>query len=396
MQFRSLHSLARRALAAGAASALALTLFNAVRPTLAPHHQIGPGTIKDVPVTLVPTPTGAVDDAGLGSSGSATLPLRGAEPGPGSVKAASAAAAGAELLSAPVPVGKARFVGVSWPAPAVGPPANLAGEVWLRARTAAGWSGWRAVEPAADGPDADTAEYRRSERVYSDGQWLDAGTAEVQLRVDQPAPATAAPSGAAVPQTGVQAHLITPDMTATPGTEAPRAGVATAATARPAIVSRKGWGAVESLRRAAPDYSSTVKAAVIHHTVQTNRYAPSESAALVRADYLYHVRSRGWNDIGYNFLVDRYGRVFEGRYGGITRAVLGAHAGGFNTYTTGVAMLGTFSSSRPPAAMLASLKRLLAWKLDLTHVDPRGLTALTSAGGANTRYPAGRRVAAHT
>ena len=152
MQSRSLHSLARRTLAAGAASALALTLFNAVQPTLGPHHQIGPGTIKDVPVTLVPTPTGAVDNAGPRSSGSATLPLRGAEPGPGSMKAASAAAAGAELLSAPVPVGKARFVGVSWPAPAVGPPANLAGEVWLRARMAAGWSGWRAVEPAPTGP----------------------------------------------------------------------------------------------------------------------------------------------------------------------------------------------------------------------------------------------------
>jgi uncharacterized protein with LGFP repeats len=95
-------------------------------------------------------------------------------------------------------------------------------------------------------------------------------------------------------------------------------------------------GAVESIRWAAPEYSSTVKAAVIHHTGQTNRYAPSESAALIRADYLYHVRTRGWNDIGYNFLVDRYGRVFEGRYGGVTRAVLGAHAGGFNTYTTGV------------------------------------------------------------
>ena len=396
MQFRSLRSLARRDLAAGAASALALTLFNAVQPTLAPRHQIGPGTIKDVPVTLVPTPTGAVDNAGPRSSGSATLPLRGAQPGTGSVKAASAAAAGAELLSAPVAVGKARFVGVSWPAPAVGPPANLAGKVWLRARTAAGWSGWRAVEPAADGPDADTAEYRRAERVYSDGQWLDAGTAEVQLRVDQPAPATAAPSGAAVPQTGVQAHLITPDMTATPGTEAPRAGVATAATARPAIVSRKGWGAVESLRRAGPDYSSTVKAAVIHHTVQTNRYAPSESAALVRADYLYHVRSRGWNDIGYNFLVDRYGRVFEGRYGGVTRAVLGAHAGGFNTNSTGVALLGTFTTARPTGPMLAGLERLLAWKLDLTHVDPTGLTVLTSAGGANVRYPAGRRVVVRT
>jgi hypothetical protein len=153
---------------------------------------------------------------------------------------------------------------------------------------------------------------------------------------------------------------------------------------------------VESLRRADPEYSSTVKAAVIHHTVQTNRYAPSESAALIRAAYRYHVRTRGWNDIGYNFLVDHYGRVFEGRHGGATRAVLGAHAGGFNTYTTGVAMLGTFSSGRPPAAMRSAIKRLLAWKLDLTHVDPNGKTILRSAGGANVRYPEGRKLSART
>jgi hypothetical protein len=237
VQFRSLHSLARRTLAAGAASALALTLFNAVQPTLGTPHQIGPGTLKDVPLTLVPTATaspgvaspgvalpgatppraaspgaaspvaaaaGAVDSSGSLPSGSATLPLRGAEPGSGSVRAVSAArgeggagavkvaaAAGAELLSAPVAVGKARFVGISWPAPAVGPQAGMAGKVWLRARTGDGWSGWREVEPAADGPDANTAEYRRSERVYSDGQWLDAGTTEVQVRVDQPAPSGA-------------------------------------------------------------------------------------------------------------------------------------------------------------------------------------------------------------
>jgi hypothetical protein len=89
--------------------------------------------------------------------------------------------------------------------------------------------------------------------------------------------------------------------------------------------------------------------------VQSNSYSPSESAALVRADYLYHVRTRGWNDVGYNFLVDRYGRVFEGRYGGVTRAVLGAHSGGFNTDTTGVALLGTFTTARPTSYMLAAL-----------------------------------------
>jgi hypothetical protein len=384
---RSLRSMARRALAAGAVSALALTFFNAVQPSLG-NRKIQPGTVKDVKVALAPAPTPAptVDNSGPATSGSATLPHRGSELGAGSLKAAPAA--GARLQSAPVDVGKARFVGFSWPDPtpgSVGPEA--AATVWLRSRTASGWSGWREVEQAGDGPDATSSEYRPG-RVYSDGQWLDAGTAEVQLRVDPPATAG--------PASGLQAHLVTPDLTATPGTEPARAGVATAATARPRIVTRAGWGADESIRRASPNYSRTVKAAFVHHTVQSNRYSPSESAALVRADYLYHVRSRGWNDIGYNFLVDRYGRVFEGRYGGVTRAVLGAHAGGFNTNTTGVALLGTFSSSRPTSSMLASLERLLAWKLDLTHVNPRGLTVLTSAGGANTRYPAGRRVVANT
>jgi N-acetylmuramoyl-L-alanine amidase len=427
VQFRSLHSLARRTLAAGAASALALTLFNAVQPTLG-SRPVGPGTLKDVPLSL--TPATPVDNAARPPAGSATLPLLGPEPESGSLEAAPRGAApgagareaqpGAGALeaapktaergtapgagsvqaapavgarvSAPVEVGKARFVGVSWPAPPAGPRVEGAdAKVWLRSRTGAGWSSWREVEPASDGPDATSREYRRLERVYSDGQWLDAGTAEVQVKVDPPA----AP-GAASPTDGLQAHLIAPDMTPTPGTEPPRAGVATAMTTRPAIVSRAAWGARESLRRDDPEYSPTVKAAVVHHTVQSNRYRPSESAALVRADYLYHVRSRGWNDIGYNFLVDRYGRVFEGRYGGVTRAVLGAHAGGFNTNTTGVAMLGTFTTSRPPAAMLAAMQRLLAWKLDLTHVDPAGRTILQSAGGANVRYPAGRKVYAST
>jgi hypothetical protein len=331
--------------------------------------------------------------------------------------AGSRAAAGRRLLSAPVAVGKARFVGFSWPAPAAGPPAGAAGgKVWLRARTDAGWSGWREVEPAADGPDANTSEYRRSDRVYSDGQWLDAGTEQVQVRVDPPTSSTTAggsgtsgtagagtPGGPALVRQvrparalrwgrvghprygrlgprrwgrvrcfggdglglhgrrrlrrlgwgalrGAGCHRNRPGWAAGWGRGAPDHAGHDGHAGDRGVAGRGGQrghgaagdhqpgrvGAVESIRRAAPEYSSTVKAAVIHHTGQTNRYAPSESAALIRADYLYHVRTRGWNDIGYNFLVDRYGRVFEGRYGGVTRAVLGAHAGGFNTYTTGV------------------------------------------------------------
>jgi hypothetical protein len=374
--FRSLRSLAGRALAAGAASALALTLFNAAQPSLG-THKVHPGTLKTVKVTLTPAPTPSVG------------PALSVAPTPSSSSARAAAPASAtRMQSGPVAVGEARFVGFSWSDPGTSGARGEAGTPWLRTRTKAGWSAWREVEQAADGPDATSREYRPG-RAYSDGQWLDAGTTELQVRVDPP-------TTAAGPASGLEAHLITPDLTPTPGTEPARAGVATAATVRPRIVSRAAWGADERIRRAAPVYSDTVKAAFVHHTVQSNSYSPSESAALVRADYLYHVRTRGWNDIGYNFLVDRYGRVFEGRYGGITRAVLGAHAGGFNTNTTGVALLGTFTTRRPASPMLAALERLVAWKLDLTHVDPRGRTVLTSAGGANTRYPPGRRVVVNT
>jgi N-acetylmuramoyl-L-alanine amidase len=412
--FRSLRRLAHRGMLAGAAGAVALTAFNVAQPSLG-GRRVHPGTVRDVQLALAPAvvagapaSASAPGSEGAGSSGApattaasspsgarkAGAPATTATSGPSRAgKAGAPAAAGAVLDSPPVAVGAARFVGFSWPAPAGGRAAKAAAEasaggVWLRTRTGAGWSGWREVEPAGDGPDPGSREHRPG-RLFTDGVWLDAGTTDLQVRVERPA-------AAAGPASGLAAHLVTPDMTATPGTEPPRPGEATAMTTRPRIISRAGWGANESLRRHAPEYSDTVKAAFVHHTVQTNSYAPSESAALIRADYLYHVRSRGWNDIGYNFLVDRYGRVFEGRYGGVTRAVLGAHAGGFNTDTTGVALLGTFTTSRPPAGMVAALQRLLAWKLDLTHVDPRGLTALTSAGGANTRYPAGRRVAAHT
>ena len=90
----------------------------------------------------------------------------------------------------------------------------------------------------------------------------------------------------------------------------------------------------------------------------------------MRAIEVYHVKSNGWNDIGYNFLVDRYGTVYEGRYGGIDRNVIGAYARGFNTGSTGVAVIGTFGTAAIPAAAETSLEKLLAWRLDLAQSTP--------------------------
>ena len=119
----------------------------------------------------------------------------------------------------------------------------------------------------------------------------------------------------------------------------------------PPIVSRAAWGGDELLRRNQPRYASAVRLVIVHHTATPNDYTPDQAAAIVRGIDVYHVKANGWNDIGYNFLVDRFGHVYEGRYGGITRNVIGAHALGFNTGSVGIALIGNFMTAKPtPAA----------------------------------------------
>ena len=158
----------------------------------------------------------------------------------------------------------------------------------------------------------------------------------------------------------------------------------------PPLLSRAAWGANEAIRRAPPSYARTVQFAVVHHTAGSNSYTAAQSAAIVRGIEVYHVKGNGWNDIGYNFLVDKYGQVFEGRYGGVDKNVIGAHAEGFNTGSVGVALIGTYQSAAPTAAEKTALVNLLAWRLDVAHVDP--LSTLTFVSGGNERYPAGTPV----
>jgi hypothetical protein len=131
--------------------------------------------------------------------------------------------------------------------------------------------------------------------------------------------------------------------------------------------------------------------AFIHHTVSANDYGPEDSAAMVLAMCRYHRNANGWNDIGYNFLVDRYGTIFEGRGGGIGEAVVGAQAQGYNSQSTGIASIGTFSSAGQTEAGLRALAHLLGWKLALHGVPYRGQVSLVSSGGATNRFPSGAR-----
>src|SRR3989475_3195152 len=141
-------------------------------------------------------------------------------------------------------------------------------------------------------------------------------------------------------------------------------------TGSPLLIDRETWGANEAIRRAPPSYAATLQFALVHHTAGTNSYTASQSAAIVRGIEVYHVKGNGWNDIGYNFLVDKYGQIFEGRYGGVDKNVVGAHSQGFNTGSVGVAVIRTYNSSPISAAAKSSLEKLLAWRPHVAHLHP--------------------------
>lgn len=150
---------------------------------------------------------------------------------------------------------------------------------------------------------------------------------------------------------------------------------------RPAIVTRRGWGADESLREGSFVYTSTVKAAFVHHTASGNNYSCSQAPSLIRGFYRYHTRSLGWRDIGYNFLIDKCGRIYEGRAGGVAKPVKGAHTMGFNSKTTGIAVIGSYGAKKPSSKAVKAVARLTAWKLGLHGRNPKKKTSLTSGGG---------------
>ncbi len=217
------------------------------------------------------------------------------------------------------------------------------------------------------------------------------------------------------PSAGLRAHFVNATGTATAadrvrtalrrathGALAAIAGTAAraqSAPGAPAIVPRAAWGADQCPPRVAPAYGE-VQLGVVHHTVDANEYGPQDSAAMVLAICRYHRNTNGWRDIGYNFLVDRYGQVFEGRAGGTDQAVVGAQAQGYNAVSTGVANIGTFTAAGQAPEAVAATARLLAWKLSLHGVPVAGEVTVASAGGPSNRYPAGsavtfERIAAH-
>ncbi|GGY39798.1 peptidoglycan recognition protein family protein [Streptomyces djakartensis] len=174
---------------------------------------------------------------------------------------------------------------------------------------------------------------------------------------------------------------------ARPATARPTATPFTAP--RPPIVPRSQWLGDAARRQPRPHYDDRVAAVFVHHTDSPNGYDCADAPRIIRDLYTGQTGIRDWDDIGYNFVVDRCGTVYEGRAGGIERAVTGAHTQGFNHRTTGIAALGTFTAGMPvPRPMIHAIAALSAWKLGLTGTDPRASVRLVSSNGLS-RYAAG-------
>jgi hypothetical protein len=158
---------------------------------------------------------------------------------------------------------------------------------------------------------------------------------------------------------------------------------------RPHIVPRSAWLGGAARPQPRPRYDDEVVAVFVHHTDTPNGYDCADTPRILRGLYMGQTGARDWDDIGYNFVVDRCGTVYEGRAGGVTRAVTGAHTQGFNHRTAGIAALGTFTAGLPvPQEITDAIAAVAAWKLGPSGTDPRGMVDLVSSNG-HSRYAAG-------
>lgn len=276
-------------------------------------------------------------------------------------------------------------VAAGWSA-TVHSPANLVGVQWsgdpnarfrVEARNADGQ--WHAITDVGfeseHQPDPGTAEAARAAtRPASDAVWVgDAAAVRVRLT------------------TGTARDVTVERVTSPRAVSRPNVASA-ASVAMPGIISRAEWGADENLRLAncpePPDISTNAKIGVVHHTGGNNNYGPQDTPAIVRGLYGYATQTLKYCDAHYNFFIDRYGQIFEGRYGSVWDPVRAAHTTGMNTGTVGVALIGNFQNTPAPAAAIDALERLLAWKLNLHGVDPTRLVDYTTISGTD-RWPAG-------
>jgi hypothetical protein len=277
------------------------------------------------------------------------------------------------------PVGRFALVGLEWASP-------RAARIELRTRRPDGeWGRWALASILGHGPDRAGPGPLLGEAVWT-------GSADsVQLRADRPV-------------RGVRLHFVSAREVSGVSAAAALARarpVLDAGPGQPPIISRSAWARGQAPPRY-PAANGYVKLAFVHHTDTPNGYSRAEVPAMLMSIYRFHRYVRGWNDIGYNFAIDLFGRIWEARAGGIDEAVIGAQAGAYNAVSTGVAVLGAFQDVVPSPAAIAALQRLLAWKLSLhgipvggrvtVEVDPADAAYTPFAPGAHVSLP---RIAGH-
>ena len=307
-------------------------------------------------------------------------------PSPEAVVAARVAPTADRVLTDPIPMDDHQTLGLTWPAGADG------GTLEPRVRVLADgeWSAWREVpheEVTADPGTADAA-HAGGARGGTESVWV--GDAAEAVQLSFAATDAGGPDGLALVLVG--SDLVAPTAATEPLAAGSLAGDLAAVAPVPQLVSRAEWGAAPQV--CTPDVASRgLVGAVLHHTAGSNAYATqAEAMQQIRNDQRYHITGRGWCDLGYNFVVDKWGTVYEGRANSATQPVIGVHAGGFNTGTVGISMLGEYGALTPPAAVQESVARVVAWRLGQYHRDPAGWLTYRTLGGENSRFPAGTDV----
>jgi hypothetical protein len=355
---------------AGAATSVVAT--SPVRPTVSsvPLHGVTRAGLRALADDRTPSGTQTSGVARLAAATSAA-----------SSAGTSGRADDLTVLSAPEPVDGLATVGVTWASGVEVAEQDIS--IAVRTRRAGVWSGWTTVPyHVHEAPDAASAEGRGAapgtDPVYVGSvgavqvRALTAdGTAPRGMRltlVDPGAEKAPQPERPAIDTGRLRLSADDPVTDPADPTTDEAALAAAGATPKPQIYSRAQWGADERMREAGSLHYGEVHAGFVHHTVNANGYTRAQVPAILRGIYAYHTQSRGWSDIGYNFLVDRFGRIWEGRYGGVARPVVGAHTSGYNDDAFAMSAIGNFDITRPSAAMLDAYGRLFAWKLSLHGV----------------------------
>jgi len=257
------------------------------------------------------------------------------------------------------------MIGVTWTG--TGP-----SEIWFRVDGVDGpWTAWEALEVSdAETPDPGTAEadrqHRGSEPLYVGSK------GRIQFRFpgggysDLEAVLIDGTAAEAAPVAEFSEQLSTDLSGSIPG--------------QPAIRPRSDWDPYSQCPPRETPEEIQPEIAIIHHTGIHNSYTESAVPGILLGYCLYHRNTRGFDDIAYNLLVDRFGTIWEGRAGGIDRAIRGGHAAGFSSYSTGIALIGNYTSSSVGWRQRSALEQLLAWKLGIHNIDPLAVAEVISMG----------------